>query len=423
MQVAVFGLGYVGFTTACCIASQGHRVVGMDANEAKREDIAAGRAPISEPGVQELFDTARATGLFRVEASAAAALEGSEIAMVCVGTPSGPDGAQDMRFIAEVTRQIGAALALSPPRPLTLAYRSTLRPGSIEELVRPVLESRLSPAHMAHVELVCNPEFLREATAVADYFAPPRIVIGTAEGRGSGPMEALYAGLQAPVFRCGFREAEFTKFVDNTWHAAKVAFANEIGRLCLRLGLDAKRVHEIFVSDTRLNISPAYLRPGGAFGGSCLPKDVRALQHIAADCGANTHVVDALLRSNEVHKHELYERAVRSLAPGASVLLVGLAFKPGTDDLRESPNVDMARKLLAAGYRLSVYDPALDAGKLVGANLGHAFTRLPRLSDLLVSRARAEAGGFDLVIAANATIDALSFSVPPPRILDIGVLA
>ncbi|WP_118137384.1 nucleotide sugar dehydrogenase [Oceanicella sp. SM1341] len=423
MRVAVFGLGYVGFTTACCIASQGHHVAGMDANAAKRAAIAAGQAPISEPGVQALFDTARAEGRFTVAGSAAEALEGADIAMICVGTPSGPDGAQDMRFIAEVTRQIGEALSLAPPRALTLAYRSTLRPGSIEELVRPVLASRLPPAHMAALELVSNPEFLREATAVADYFAPPRIVIGTEAGHGSVALEALYAGIEAPVFRCRFREAEFTKFVDNTWHAAKVAFANEIGRLCLRLGLDAKQVHEIFVSDTRLNISPAYLRPGGAFGGSCLPKDVRALQHIAADCGANTHVVDALLRSNEVHKHELYERAVRTLPAGASVLLVGLAFKPGTDDLRESPNVDMARKLLAAGFRLAVYDPALDAGKLVGANLGHAFASLPRLSDLLVSRQVAEAGGFDLVIAANATIEELSFLAPPPRILDIGVLA
>ena len=208
-----------------------------------------------------------------------------------------------------------------------------------------------------------------------------------------------------------FREAELTKFVDNSFHALKVAYANEIGRLCVSLGIDAKVVHKIFVSDTKLNISPYYLRPGGPFGGSCLPKDVRALQHIANDIGANTHVIDALMRSNDAHKHFLFTQAVKGLKPGGKVLMVGLAFKSDTDDLRESPNVDLARKLIQGGYALSIYDPSLKPEHLIGQNLGYAYAHLPKLTDLLVSKDVAEGDGFDLVIDANGGSKAVSLKV------------
>ena len=208
----------------------------------------------------------------------------------------------------------------------------------------------------------------------------------------------------------GYREAEFTKFVDNTWHAVKVAYANEIGRVCLNLGISAATVHEIFKSDTKLNISAYYTRPGGAFGGSCLPKDVRALQYIGADSGTNMPLVDSLIRSNEAHKHRIYEHAVDGLAPGARVLMAGLAFKAGTDDLRESPNVDLARKLLDAGFELDIYDPCVDADKLVGANLGYAYSQLPIIERILVDRSTAEARSYARVLVNNAT--AADLSVP-----------
>jgi GDP-mannose 6-dehydrogenase len=216
-----------------------------------------------------------------------------------------------------------------------------------------------------------------------------------------------------PTFVVGYREAEITKFVDNSWHAVKVAFANEVGRVCLAQGISAQQVHEIFVSDTKLNISPYYMRPGGAFGGSCLPKDVRALQYIAADTGANLPLINSLMGSNEAHKHRLFEYAVEGLDKPARILLVGLAFKAGTDDLRESPNVDLARKLLAAGYELEIYDPGIDATKLVGTNLGYAYSHLPVLERLLVNRTDAETTQYDRVIASNATIDGLTFSGNP----------
>jgi GDP-mannose 6-dehydrogenase len=214
----------------------------------------------------------------------------------------------------------------------------------------------------------------------------------------------LHRGIDAPTFVTGYREAEITKLVDNSWHAAKITFANEIGRACLALGISASEVHRIFVADRKLNISATYLRPGGAFGGSCLPKDVRALQHIAVDSGLNLPMVDSLLRSNEEHKRKLFEYATSGLAPGDRILLVGLAFKAGTDDLRESPNVDLVRKLLASGYQVEVFDPAVDAAKLIGANLGFAYSNLPAIRRLLVTREHAETSTYARVIATNETI-------------------
>jgi len=418
MKVVIFGLGYVGFTAACCIASQGNQVVGVDVSARKVEAINAGKAPIVEPKVSEMLQNGLEQGLISARTEIGDALDGADLAIVCVGTPSGSDGSHNMGFVADVSRQIAGALAKGGERdvPLTVAYRSTFRPGTVEDLVLPIFESA-----GATVDVVYNPEFLREGSAVDDYFHPPKIVIGTADGQTNAVMEALHDGIDAQVFHVGYRESEITKFVDNTWHAVKVTFANEIGRACLSLGISAKTVHEIFVSDTKLNISPYYTRPGGAFGGSCLPKDVRALAYIGADTGSNLHLVDSLLRSNEAHKHRLFEHAAEGLEPGARVLMAGLAFKAGTDDLRESPNVDLARKLLAAGFELEIYDPAIKADMLVGANLGYAYSQLPSLERLLVDKARAEAGGYARVLANNATVKQLSLDGVELR--DLGALA
>lgn len=409
MKVAVFGLGYVGFTASCCIAHEGHEVLGIDVNDKKVAKIRTGTAPIREPQVEEMLRAALDRGTFTaITTLAPGLLDDVDVAVVCVGTPSSPDGSHDMAHIAEVTRQIALAVE-GRTRPLTIAYRSTIRPGSVEELILPIL--RRGAGHDSdHLEVVYNPEFLREGSAVLDYFNPPKIVLGTHDGRPSEPMDRLHAGIEAPTFVVGYREAEMTKFVDNSWHAVKVAFANEIGRVCLQLGISAATVHQMFVADTKLNISPTYTRPGGAFGGSCLPKDVRALQYIAADCGANTHVLDSLLRSNEAHKHALFEHVSAGLAPGARVLLAGLAFKAGTDDLRESPNVDLARKLLAAGYDLDIFDPAIDATRLVGANLGYAYTQLPLLESLLVDDDQVRARAYDRIVTTNGTAGELDLS-------------
>lgn len=404
MNVSIFGLGYVGFTATCCIASEGHKVTGIDVSEKKVRAVLAGQAPIVEPGVQEMLTEGLAKGLIHADTKIGEHLEDCDLAIVCVGTPSAADGSHNMGYIADVTRQIAAHLKPNRKKPITVAYRSTVRPGTIEELVHPIFHSVFGERSDEIVQLVYNPEFLRESSAVHDYYNPPKIVIGTRDGEPNAAMDELNRKLDAPTFVVGYREAEFTKFVDNTWHAVKVAFANEIGRVCLQLGIQASKVHEIFKSDTKLNISPYYTRPGGAFGGSCLPKDVRALQYIAGDSGAATPLVDSLLRSNEAHKHRLFEYAIQGLAPGAKILLAGLAFKAGTDDLRESPNVDLARKILAAGFELEIYDPGVDAAKLVGANLGYAYSQLPTLERILVTKETAEQNSYARVIVANATV-------------------
>jgi GDP-mannose 6-dehydrogenase len=410
MKIAIFGLGYVGFTAMCCLAREGNQILGFDISDKKVNQINRGISPITEPGVEELLREGLAAGRISAHTEVGQLLHDCDIAIVCVGTPSAPDGAHNMTYIAEATRQIASAIGTERTSPLTIVYRSTIRPGTVEGLITPILASELGDAFERSVELVYNPEFLRESSAVQDFFDPPKIVIGTIDGRPSERVDLMNRNLKAPTFYVRLAEAEISKFVDNTWHAVKVTFANEIGRICMQIGLSTKKVHEIFVSDTKLNISPYYLRPGGAFGGSCLPKDVRALQFIATDCGANTYLVDSLLRSNEAHKYSLFEYATRNLAPGASVLLVGLAFKANTDDLRESPNIDLARRLLQEGYKLSVFDPAIDATKLVGANLGYAYTRIPTLSRLLVTREFAEAKDWDRVIITNDTYKTLDVS-------------
>ncbi len=419
MKVVIFGLGYVGFTAGCCISSEGHSVVGIDVSQGKVDAINAGTAPIVEPKVLDMLLDARKNGRFIADTAIGSHLEGADLAIVCVGTPSAADGSHNMGYIADVSRQIAAAMKGTSGK-LAVAYRSTIRPGTIEELIRPIFEASLGDDVDNRIELVYNPEFLREGSAVDDYFAPPKIVIGTADGKPNAAMEQLNANIEAPTFYVGFREAEVTKFVDNTWHAVKVAFANEIGRVCLQSGISATQVHKIFVSDTKLNISPYYTRPGGAFGGSCLPKDVRALQYIGADTGSNLHLVDSLIRSNEAHKHALFEYASEELAAGATILMAGLAFKAGTDDLRESPNVDLARKLLGAGFDLRIYDPSINADMLVGANLGYAYSQLPTLERILISKEEAEAGSWDRVIATNATVKELSLGDASLR--DLGTL-
>jgi GDP-mannose 6-dehydrogenase len=421
VKVAIFGLGYVGSTAAGCLASQGHTILGVDVSEAKVVALNEGRAPVHEPGLDELIAAAHADGRIAAVTQLSDELDDADIAIVCVGTPSGVDGAHNMSHIAQVTRAIAAAMKPGRANPLTLVYRSTMRPGSCENIIWPIIRSHLGDTAKSAVELVYNPEFLREASAIEDFFNPPKIVIGTRGGKPSANMAKLNEGIDAPLFEVDLREAEITKFVDNAWHAVKVAFANEIGRVCQNLGISASQVHAIFKSDTKLNLSAYYTRPGGAFGGSCLTKDVRALQYIAADTGSATHLVDSLIRSNEAHKHHQFLHATAGLEPGAKVLLVGLAFKLETDDLRESPAVDMARKLLEAGFDVDIYDPRVAPEKLVGQNLGYAYSLLPHIDGLMVGRAAAESRNYARIIATNRLIDTLG--VDKAKVVDTSAIA
>lgn len=421
VKIAIFGLGYVGITAAACLLKEGHIVVGIEINEEKSKIIAAGRSPIHEPGVDSLLALGIAEGRLSVVSHAQQALPATDIALVCVGTPSAPDGSHNMSFIAEVSRQIANAIeATARTDKLTVVYRSTMRPGSIDGLIRPIFRGVLGTQCDKLVEVVYNPEFLRESQGVNDYFDPPKIVIGTADGKRCARLDTLYKNIDAPTFVTGYKEAEFTKFVDNSFHALKVSFANEIGRICLNMGIKPQIVHEVFVADRKLNISPKYLRPGGAFGGSCLPKDVRALHHMSEDVGANSHVIESLLRSNEAHKRFLFDRSIEGLPDGARILMIGLAFKPDSDDLRESPHIDLARRILQRGFKLAIYDPSVKPRQLMGQNLGYTYSQLPNIGELLISKEDAERQTFDRVIDTNGR--AQDVAVKTKSLVDINSL-
>jgi GDP-mannose 6-dehydrogenase len=419
VKVAILGLGYVGVTAAACLAHKGHEVIGIDPNATKVDAILSGRSPVIEPGVEELIAEARERGLISASTTLVPEVADCELAIVCVGTPSAVDGSHNMTFIAEVTRQLAELVKMSPGGKLTVTYRSTIRPGTMEELIQPIIDGVLGEG-ASRIELVYNPEFLRESSAVADYFSPPKIVIGTKTGAPCAALDKINEGIDAPVFNVRYRESEITKFVDNTFHAVKTVFANEIGRVCTQLGISAAEVHRIFVSDTTLNISPYYLRPGGAFGGSCLPNDVRALQHISRTSAAFTHLIDSLITSNEAHKTFLFDHVTRDLAYGSRILLLGIAFKDESDDLRESPNVDLARMLITAGYQLSIFDPHVAPQNLIGQNLG-VLSNSPFIRDLLVDRAVIESTEWDLVVDSRSS--AGRYSLTATRIVDINRLA
>lgn len=419
MKIAIFGLGYVGLTAAACLTKEGHTVIGIDTSSSKVQQINEGGCPIVEPGLETLLQQALGRKQLHCVTNVGNHLDECDMAFVCVGTPSGPDGSHNMTFIAEVSRQIADALAPGRTKPFTVVYRSTIRPGTTDELIRPIFTASLGQ-RMDNIHIVYNPEFLRESVSIEDYFSPPKVVIGTVDGLPNAHMDEINEKLVTKIFYTKYREAEITKFVDNTFHALKVTFANEIGRLSLELGINPTIVHEIFISDTKLNISPYYFRPGGAFGGSCLPKDVRAFQHIAGLLGANTPLIDSLIRSNEAHKRYLFDHCVKGVPPGAKVLMLGLAFKSSSDDLRESPNVDLARFLIQGGYSLDVYDASLDPRKLMGQNLGYAYSRLPSLGALLKSRSHVESSQYELVI--DNTGQGREMSLTAAKYIDIHTL-
>lgn len=405
-------------TAAACLASQGHEVIGIDPNSTKVNAVLAGKSPITEPGVPELVAEARTRGLLTASTALGAEVADCELVIVCVGTPSAVDGSHNMTHIAEVTRQLAELMKSHPDAKVTAAYRSTIRPGTIDELIQPILDGVLGE-DSSRVEVVYNPEFLRESSAVEDFFKPPKIVIGTKTGDPCATLDEINSNIEAPVFYVKYRESELTKFVDNTFHAVKTVFANEIGRVCTQLGISAADIHRIFISDTKLNISPYYLRPGGAFGGSCLPKDVRALQHIARTSGTSMHLVDSLITSNEAHKMFLFEHVSRGLEHGARILMLGIAFKNQSDDLRESPNVDLARMLITAGYQLSIFDPFVAPQNLMGQNLG-VLSNSPFITRLLVNQEIVETTPWDLVVDTRSV--AAAYKLDADRIVDINRL-
>jgi GDP-mannose 6-dehydrogenase len=384
MRITVFGLGYVGAVSAGCLARRGHQVIGVDVNTRKVACVNDGQAPVLEPGLLDAIAEATQAGRLRATTDAAEAVRATDLSLVCVGTPSGSQGSIDLGAIERVCEDIGAALP-GCERRHTVVIRSTALPGTTEETVIPALErsSGLTPGRDFGV--VMNPEYLREGSGVADFESPEKTVVGELDEASGDPIVEMYREFAGRIFRVPIRVAEAAKYVDNAFHALKVGFANEVGALSVEFGIDSHQLMEVFKADRKLNISAAYLTPGFCFGGSCLPKDLRALVHRAKGSHVDVPILESVLRSNEAHFGRTYDLLTAN--GRRRVGLFGLAFKPGTDELRESPFVELAERLIGKGYDLRIYDPSIHLPSLTGTNWDYIEEHLPHLKQLLAETA------------------------------------
>jgi GDP-mannose 6-dehydrogenase len=381
MKISVMGLGYVGAVAAACLAKDGHEVIGVDPQKTKVDLINAGKTPIIEKDIGEIIAEQVAAGRLVATTDVKSAVAATDMSLVCVGTPSLGNGHIDLKYVRRVCEQIGEGLR--DHRGHTVVLRSTLLPGSMKNVVIPTLEAFSGLKAGRDFGLCINPEFLREGTAVFDYYHPPKTVIGdVGSAAGGDVLEKVYSHLPGPKIRTDYETAEMVKYADNTWHALKVSFANEIGNICKGLGIDSHKLMEIFCQDTKLNLSPYYLKPGFAFGGSCLPKDVRALSYKAKLLDVKVPIIDAILPSND----EQIERGIRAVIDkdNRKVGILGFSFKAGTDDLRESPMVELVERLIGKGYDLRVYDSNVRMASIHGANRDYILNHIPHISKLMV---------------------------------------
>ena len=384
MNIAVFGLGYVGSVTAACLAADGHRVTGVDLNEQKVDLINSGQGPVREPGLDALIAANVQAKRLEATTDTMSAVGTSDVGIVCVGTPSMEGGALDLHSVAMVMNQIGTALR-EREYGYTVVLRSTVLPGTTRSIVVPELERSSGKTHQLDFTVVFNPEFLREGSSLEDYANPPKVVIGTESGKPNEIVAEIYAEIDSPKITSSYEVAELAKYVDNSWHALKVTFANEVGRVARSMDVDSREVMSIMTGDTKLNISTNYLKPGFAYGGSCLPKDLAALTHRTKELAVDTPLLDAIDRSNDSH----VESAVVAVeSTGAKrVGVFGLSFKPDTDDVRNSPVIDLVNALITRGIETRVFDPMVSLQRMLGANRDYLLGRIPTVGNLMVSSA------------------------------------
>ena len=382
MRISIFGLGYVGSVSAACLARNGHEVIGVDPDREKVDLINQGASPIIEPGLRELLSVVSQNGRLRATTDALNAVRNSDVSFICVGTPSRENGALNLDYVRRACEQIGRALANKRDFHVVVA-RSTMLPGTVRSLVIPVLEECSGKEAGVDFGVCVNPEFLREGTAIYDYDNPPKTVVGATDRASLFALKSLYEKLPAPFLETPIEVAEAVKYTDNAWHAVKVNFANEIGAICDMAGVDGQAVMDVFCQDQKLNISTAYLRPGLAFGGSCLPKDVRALTHFARSLDVEVPMLSNVLAANE----RQIERALRRIESHRQkrIGVMGLSFKAGTDDLRESPIVKMVETLYGRGYEIKVFDPYVSVASLRGANRDYIVNTIPHIHRMLTT--------------------------------------
>jgi GDP-mannose 6-dehydrogenase len=414
-SISIFGLGYVGSVSAACFAHLGHRVIGVDVSSAKVESMMAGVSPIIEAQMSELLASGHQSGLLTATTDAARAVHESDISFICVGTPSLRSGKLDLTYVERVVREIGSALKTKKSHHIVI-LRSTVLPGTTETVVIPALEQASGSRAGAAFAVCYNPEFMREGSAVSDFLDPPYTVLGVRDQKELAPVRDLYGSLQAPVFETSFRTAEMVKYVSNAFHAVKIAFANEVGTLCKNLAVEADAVTRIYTSDRKLNISPAYLAPGFAFGGSCLPKDLRALAYRAKEIDLALPLLESVLDANNLHVERAVDAVLRT--GKREVAFLGLSFKAGTDDLRESPQVQVIKRLLGEGCRVRVWDHDVSLGRLAGSNRQYIEEVIPHIGSLLSSDLQKviEAGEV-VVVATKVDNNSLSGCIRPEQIV------
>ena len=377
MRVSVFGLGYVGSVSAAAFAADGHEVVGVDVNAEKVASVNRGHSPIVEPGLGDLLQAGVANKRLRATTDIADAVNATDLSLVCVGTPSRKNGSLDLTYLVRVCEQIGAVLKHKDAYHVVV-IRSTVLPGTTHGHVIHALEAASGKKYGEGFGVAVNPEFLREGTALKDFHHPPLTLVGHNHAADAVPTKGLYANIEAPMFATSIKVAEMMKYTSNTWHAVKVVFANEIGNVCKQAGIDSHEVMDIFCQDDKLNLSSYYLKPGFAFGGSCLPKDVRALEYRAKELDVKMSMISAVLGSNRLQVQHAIDRVVDT--GKKKIGMLGFSFKAGTDDLRESPLVILAEALLGKGYDLNIYDKNVSLAKLVGANKQYIEEQIPHLS-------------------------------------------
>jgi GDP-mannose 6-dehydrogenase len=399
LKVSVFGLGYVGAVSCACLADRGHDVIGVDITPSKVQMVLNGQSPVVEEGIEELMQAGVAAGRLRATMDLALAIAETEISLISVATPSNPDYTPDLTAVDKVIRAIGEAVSRKPGHH-TLVLRSTVPPGTTEERIRPILEEAAGRKVGDRLSLVFNPEFLREGSSVKDFNQPPQTVIGSLDEAGYVVMEQLYAGLPGAFVRTSCRVAESVKYLCNVFHALKIVFANEAGSVLKACGLDSREVLRIFCQDTQLNISAAYMRPGFAFGGSCLPKEVKGFITLAQQHHVQIPSLGRLLDSNSQHIDRAYELIARD--GRRKVALFGLAFKPGTDDMRDSPLVLLAEKLMGKGFEIAIYDNSVKLSRLLGKNREFIDREIPHLERLLRDQPEATLEGAEVIVIGHA---------------------
>ena len=419
MKVAVFGLGYVGTVTAACLAANGHDVWGVDTDEFKVAAVSAGHSPVVEPGLEALLAQSVSSGTLHATTEPLRALRGADVSLLCVGTPSAPGGETNLTYIHRVVDDLTQSLGeINGEQDFhTVVIRSTVPPGTVETIATR-LKSAFQDSRLDVGVAMC-PEFLREGTGIADFYSPPYTVIGSTDTRAVEALSSLFSFLDCPLRVVYPRTAEALKYACNAFHATKISFANELGRIFGRLGVDTREVMELFCEDSYLNISPKYLRPGFAFGGSCLPKDLRSLLYLARSESIDIPQLSGTLATNRLSISEAIDRVVAG--EGRRVALLGLSFKPDSDDLRESPYVDLAETLLGKGYELRIHDPVLNPSSLVGANRQYVESKLPHLKRILTDSPKEAIAGADVALVSFSTpeiIEAL-LEFAPPRIIDL----